>query len=968
MARNEVVLDEPIWSPPVRIDGFLVLRRLGRGGMGQVYLGYDGALDRHVALKFLEAEDVRIASRDRFLVEARAIARLQHPNVVGIYRVGEVGDRPYIAYEHVAGKSLDRLPKPVPWQRALEIAVGVARGLAAAHRHDILHRDIKPANVMRADTGEIKLIDFGLAKLQNAAAPLTQRRPGLLRPPSSPPAARLPSSPPAPLVLPSDARLEQTLVSGKAGAALGETALAANPAAQVIQVGPSLTTTGAILGTPLYMAPELWRGEHATAASDVYSMGLLFYELLAGHLPHEGLRPAELAEAVQRSPAPPIRSIAPEVPQAFADVVDRCLRPLREERYPTAEQAREQLEAVRALYRPFNAPLDVPAASTDDEVLDVAASFARIAPHAGPFSNRIYERMFERHPHLRPLFPADLEAQQRKLFGALQVAIDNLRRPDRLVPLLEDLGKRHAPFGVKPEHFDMLGEALLTAVEDFDPLLDDATRVRWRAAYEDLAAVMIRGLGAERAAAPPLDPARVPPPARAPQPAPAPAPQPPPVDPPRTRYARSGDITLAYQVFGSGPIDIVLVNGWLTHLEVAWEWPPYARGLQTLASLGRVILFDGRGTGMSDPMGPGQRILLEDQTADLRAVMDAAGSQRAVILGITSGAPVALLFAATHPERTSSLVLYGASASTAAAGGRPFGEDAEERETFYELVRCSWGEPLFLERLAPSRARDPAFCKWWSRLLRSAASPSTAVAMLRAGDALDVRALLPVVNARTLVLHRANDRAVPIDEARTIAERIPGARLVELSGEEHLAFGDDSAQDLCAAVASFLAGPAAPVEASRRVAAIVSIAPPGAPAGPPESGARESSGRADQLRSLGEREAARFGGVALDGVGPGRAAAMFDGPAQAVRYARAVLAKASALGVALGASVVLDACQVDGDGATGSAPRLAPEIAAHAAAGEILVTEAARALLAAKPERGRTVAGVEVFPLPAEDF
>src|ERR1043165_8724947 len=153
------------WVPPPELDGFRVVRQLGRGGMGTVYLGHDDMLDRPVALKFLATTDPRVPARDRFLIEARAIARLQHPNVVGIYRVGEVLGRPYLAYELKNGQSLDAVPKPLPWSRALELVLGVARGLAAAHRRDVLHRDIKPANVMLANGGEIKLLDFGLAKL-----------------------------------------------------------------------------------------------------------------------------------------------------------------------------------------------------------------------------------------------------------------------------------------------------------------------------------------------------------------------------------------------------------------------------------------------------------------------------------------------------------------------------------------------------------------------------------------------------------------------------------------------------------------------------------------------------------------------------------------------------------------------------------------------------------------------------------
>ncbi|HEX3480450.1 MAG TPA: alpha/beta fold hydrolase [Kofleriaceae bacterium] len=882
------------WVPPAELDGFRVVRHLGRGGMGTVYLGHDDVLDRPVALKFLAAAEPSAPARDRFLIEARAIARLQHPNVVGIYRVGEVAGRPYLAYELISGQSLDELPRPMPWPRALELVLGIARGLSAAHRRDVLHRDIKPANVMLSESGEVKLLDFGLAKLldENARRGEIVVRAGAV-------------------AIPVPASLDATLHSGPPDGA-GMSAASASSATHARGSGAegSLTATGAILGTPLYMAPELWRGEPATVQSDVYALGLLLYELLAGRLPYHGLRAAELADAVQTRDPAPIRSLCPGAPQALADVVDRAIRRQRDERFQSAEQVRDALEAIRSLYQPFGVPSEAPLAGDDDAAL-ITASFARIAPRAGEFCVRVYDRLFARHPELRPLFRIEMAAQRRKLLGALVAIVDSLQAPDRLIPLLEDLGRRHAPFGVRPDDFDAVGEALLGAIGDFDDQLAEAGAAAWARAYARIAQAMQRGLVAERVT--------VPPGAADAQGDAAP-----------TRYARNGDIGLAYQVIGRGAIDLVVVTGWLTHLEAGWQWPPLARFLRSLAALGRLIVFDARGTGMSDA-GAGDT-LLEDRTADLRAVLDAAGAERAVAIGLGDGAATAALFAATHPERTRALVLYGASARSTAGDGHRYGPSPAQQDEIAAHIRKAWGEPVLLDRLAPSMANDPAFRRQWAGYLRAAAGPRAALAHHRAGAALDVRAVLPAIRVPALVLHREQDAAVPIAAGRAAAGQIPGARFVALAGSDHLPFVGDGGE-LAEEVRGFVAQPARPADTTWLLAAVVAFARRG---GAPID---------DAVRIACEREIARFRGVELCGLDDGRAAAMFDGPGRAMRFARATLARARGLGVELAAGVSFDACRYGDANVEGDAVQLAPRIAAQAAAGEVLVSDAVRALV-----------------------
>ncbi|HET7502107.1 MAG TPA: alpha/beta fold hydrolase [Kofleriaceae bacterium] len=914
------------WVPPAEIDGFRVVRQLGRGGMGTVYLGHDDVLERPVALKFLASADPQLAARDRFLIEARAIARLQHPNVVGIYRVGEVLGRPYLAYELITGRSLDELPKPVPWARALELVLGVARGLSAAHRRDVLHRDIKPANVMLSDTGEVKLLDFGLAKLLD----------GGQRPDGSSAASSLVG-----IVL-------ADLLDGSATQGGQATRrIAHGSGARGAGGAGSLTATGALMGTPLYMAPELWRGEPATVQSDVYALGLLLHELLTGGLPHEGLRAAELAEIVQIHDPAPVRSRCPAVPQALADVVDRAIRRHRAERFQSAQDMRDALEAIQSVYYPFGYPFGGgadraaagvadPAGPTpgtaltaSDDALHITASFTRIAPRADELTARVYERLFADHPELRPLFPADLEAQRRKLLGALIAIVDNLSRPERLVALLEDLGRRHAAYGVEPENFDAVGSALIAAIDDLDPQIDDAVRAAWLRAYTRIAQAMQRGLAAERVTMPPDggDPRE----ARR--------------DAIVTRYARSGEIGLAYQVIGQGAIDLVVVTGWLTHLESGWQWPPLARFLRSLGALGRLIVYDARGTGLSDA-GP-RDTLLEDRAADLRAVLDAAGAERAVVIGLGDGAATAALFAATHPERTRAVILYGASARGTAGDGYPHGPSAADHDERIARMRSAWGEPLFLDRLAPSLVRDEPFRRFWARHLRMAAAPGAAIAHYRAGAASDVRAVLPAIRVPALVLHRERDAAVPIAAGRAVAAQIPGASFVELAGGDHLPFAGDIAA-LADAVRRFMAQRTGPVDPTSVLAAVVAFAERGAPVD-------------DALRLGCEREVARFRGIELMGPSDGCAAAMFDGPGRAVRFARAVLARARGLGVSLGAGVSFDVCRFGDADIDGSAVQLAPAIAAQARDGEILVSDGARALL------GERTPLVARGPLPGHD-
>jgi serine/threonine protein kinase/formylglycine-generating enzyme required for sulfatase activity len=330
------------WSPPDEVDEFKLIRQLGRGAMGQVYLARDHLLDRLVAIKFITT--IEPEARERFVVEARAAARIQHPNVVAVHRVGELNHRPYLITEYVRGKSLAEIALPMPWPRALELGLGLARGLAAAHSHGILHRDIKLANVVLSEAGEIKLLDFSLAKFVDA----TQSRLRSAGPaPSAPPDAAppLPSPPPGPVN-----RFADTITLGAPNSkTLPDPTL---PPAPLWSRGQAeITDVGALVGTPHYMAPELWAGESASRASDVYALGVLLHCLCCGSPPTEAADLLELSRLVQSHDPPPLRERAPEVDRQLAEIIDRCLRRDPAARFATGGELCEALEALSAAVR-----------------------------------------------------------------------------------------------------------------------------------------------------------------------------------------------------------------------------------------------------------------------------------------------------------------------------------------------------------------------------------------------------------------------------------------------------------------------------------------------------------------------------------------------------------------------------------------------------------------------------------------
>ena len=247
---------------------------------------------------------------------------------------------------------------------------------------------------------------------------------------------------------------------------------------------------------------------------------------------------------------------------------------------------------------------------------------------------------------------------------------------------------------------------------------------------------------------------------------------------PQTRFARAGDISIAYQVLGDAPRDLILVPGWVSNVEVCWEWPTHARFLSRLASFSRLILFDKRGTGLSDRVS--EMPTLETRMDDVRAVMDAVGSQHAALFGSSEGGPMCALFAATYPDRTSALIMHASFARVTPAPGYPWGRPDAEWETFIEQAARDWGTAVGIETRAPSLAHDERFRESWSRFLRLSASPAAFAALYRMNTQIDVRHVLPAIRVPTLILHSVKDQVVDIGGSRYMAEQIPGTKLVEL--------------------------------------------------------------------------------------------------------------------------------------------------------------------------------------------
>jgi pimeloyl-ACP methyl ester carboxylesterase len=406
----------------------------------------------------------------------------------------------------------------------------------------------------------------------------------------------------------------------------------------------------------------------------------------------------------------------------------------------------------------------------------------------------------------------------------------------------------------------------------------------------------------------------------------------------------SGEVNIAYQVVGEGPLDLVFVSGWVSNLDLMWEDPSYARFLRRLASFSRLILFDKRGTGLSDRVPETDLPTLEARMDDVRAVLDAAGAERAALLGHSEGGPMCLLFAATYPERTNALVLIGTYARRLIGEGYPFGATPEAYDAFLAEIADGWGGPVGLEVRAPSLADDERFRTWWSDYLRMSASPGAALALTRMNGQIDVRPALPTIEVPTLVVHRSGDRALPVEGARYIAERIRDVRLVELPGDDHLPFvGDQDA--ILDEIEEFLTGARRGAESDRVLATVLFTDIVGSTERAVELGDRDWRDLLDSHHVLVRRELERWRGTEVATAGDGFLAT-FDGPARAIRCACGVRDAVRGLGLEIRAGLHTGECEVRGDTIAGIAVHIGARVAALAAAGEVLVSSTVKDLVA----------------------
>lgn len=430
---------------------------------------------------------------------------------------------------------------------------------------------------------------------------------------------------------------------------------------------------------------------------------------------------------------------------------------------------------------------------------------------------------------------------------------------------------------------------------------------------------------------------------------------------PETRYAQCGDLSIAYQVFGDGPIDLLYAQGWLTHIEYAWESPDYARFLSRLGRFARVIFFDKRGTGMSDrDVGfP----TLEQRTEDIEAVLDAVGSERAALFGASEGGNMCCMFAAQHPERVSGLVLFGCFARGAWAPDYPWGDTDEAVDALIKSMRAGWGSAYQdLKDGAPSAVDDPAALEWLATYLRYAASPRAAERITRLNRQIDIRGILPAIHCPTLVLHREGDRWVSVDEGRYLAERIAGAEFRLLPGEDHIqCFGDQ--EGLVGEIEEFLTGARDLATADRALLTVLTTDIVNSTGELERMGDERWRAVLEQLDNLVGRRVAAHGGERIKHTGDGYLLA-FSGPTRAIECAQTIAHDATRLGLRLRTGIHTGECQRRGSDLSGLAVHIAARIMAAAQPDSILTSGTVKDLVVGsgivfEPRGARQLRGVD---------
>lgn len=430
---------------------------------------------------------------------------------------------------------------------------------------------------------------------------------------------------------------------------------------------------------------------------------------------------------------------------------------------------------------------------------------------------------------------------------------------------------------------------------------------------------------------------------------------------PETRYAASGDVSIAYQTLGEGAFDLVLAPGYPSHLEHAWDQPRLAYFYRRLASFSRLILFDKRGLGLSDRVADSDLPGIEQRMDDIRAVLDEVGSEKATVVGISDGGPIAAVFAAIHRERTTGLVMVNSYARRLRADDYPWGPTADDWREIQEVLRRDWGGPMFLKMLIPSLAGDADFAAWWAAYLRRSSSRGAAIAYLRMNAEIDIRSILPAVRVPTLILHSVGDRICPVEGARYLASRIVGARLGELPGEDHQPWASHP-EPLIAEIEEFVTGHRRGPSSNTVLTTLLFTDIVGSTETAARLGDRDWNTLVDSHHAVVRAQLDRFHGVEVNTTGDGFLA-IFDGPARAVRCALAVKDALGAVGISIRAGVHTSEVELTGGDVRGLGVHVAGRIMALARPGEVIVTRVVRDLAVGSgltfSERGRhTLKGV----------
>jgi pimeloyl-ACP methyl ester carboxylesterase len=411
---------------------------------------------------------------------------------------------------------------------------------------------------------------------------------------------------------------------------------------------------------------------------------------------------------------------------------------------------------------------------------------------------------------------------------------------------------------------------------------------------------------------------------------------------PETRYAKSGDVSIAYQTVGAGSFDLVYVPGWVSHVELAWEEPTLARFLLRLASFSRLILFDKRGTGLSDRVPDDQLPTLEQRMDDVRVVMDAVGSERAALFGVSEGGVMSALFAATYPERVRALVIFSTYAKRIWSAEYPWAPTPEERAATYEAVERTWADQLDLDEYIPGATEE--FKRRAAAYFRRSASPGAAVTLLRMNTQIDIRHVLPAISVPTLIMHRTGDRDIKVEEGRYIAGHIPGARFVELPGDDHWPWVGD-ADAVLEEIEEFLTGIRPAPDPDRVLATVLFTDVVGSTKRAAELGDRRWRDVLEEHHRAVRRGLHRFRGREIDTAGDGFLAT-FDGPARAIRCACEIRDAVRALGLEIRAGLHAGECEFRGDAVSGIAVHTGARVSALAAPGEVLVSGTVKDLVA----------------------